>query len=206
MAVENQLQAGERILYRAAPSPLPLVPPAAVTLLAAGGALVLWRLAAERPSLEWTALAAAAVAVIALATAGVRHLTLRSRHSVVTDRRVLRQVGILTKVSTDSQLDKINNVELRQSLAGRLLGYGDVVVDTASESGSVPFPQIQRPLDFKKAILAAVEDYRGRHRLAAVPTVPIAFEQIRQLKQLLDDGLVSREEYEAKRKQLLDKV
>jgi uncharacterized membrane protein YdbT with pleckstrin-like domain len=209
MAVEKQLQVGEKVLYRAESSPLPLVPPIALAVVAGGGALFLWRMAAERPTLRWVALAAAAVALIALATAGVRHLILRSRHYVVTDRRVLRQVGILTKVSIDSQLEKINNVELRQPLAGRLLGYGDVVIDTASESGSVLFPQISRPLDFQRAILAAVEGNRGRHRNAAVPTVPIApigLDQIRQLKQLLDDGLISREEYEVKRKQVLDKA
>lgn len=212
MAVEKQLQVGEKVLYRAESSPLPLVPPLALAVVAGGGALFLWRMAAERPALRWAALAAAAVAVIALATAGVRHLILRSRHYVVTDRRVLRQVGILTKVSIDSQLEKINNVELHQPLAGRLLGYGDVVIDTASESGSVLFPQISRPLDFQRAILAAAESNRGRHRNAAVPTVPIApiapigLDQIRQLKQLLDDGLISREEYEVKRKQVLDKA
>lgn len=206
MAVEKQLQAGEKILYRAESSPLPLIPPLAVAVVAAAGALILWRLTGERPILQWAALAAGAVAVIALATAGVRYLILRSRHYVVTDRRVLRQVGILTRVSIDSQLEKINNVELRQPLTGRLLGYGDVVVDTASETGNVLFAQISRPLEFQQAILAAVEDYRGRHRHAAIPTVPIGLDQIRQLKQLLDDGLISPEEYAVKRKQVLDKV
>lgn len=206
MGLEDQLQVGEKILYRATPSPLPLLPPAALAAGAGIGAIVLWRLAGLHPWAFWLALASAAVAVVALAVAGGRYVILRSRIYAVTDRRVLRQVGILSKVSTDAALDKINNVEMRQSLLGRLLGFGDVEVDTASEVGSTVFPQIRHPAEFKRAVLSAAEAYRGRNRMASVPTATVGVEQIRQLKQLLDEGLVSREEYEAKRKKLLDTV
>lgn len=206
MGIEDQLQVAEKVLYRAAPSPLPLLPPAALAVGAGIGALVLWPLAGAHPWASWLALAGAAVAVVALGVAGVRYLILGTRIYAVTDRRVIRQVGILTKVSTDAALDKINNVEMRQSLLGRLLGFGDVEVDTASEVGSTVFPQIRHPVDFKRAVLQAAEAYRGRNRMASVPTATIGVEQIRQLKQLLDEGLISREEYEAKRKKLLDDV
>jgi uncharacterized membrane protein YdbT with pleckstrin-like domain len=206
MGIEEQLQVGERILYRATPNPLPLLPPAALAVVAGAGALVLRQLAKTHPTASWLALAGAALALVALGVAGIRYLTLSSRIYAVTDRRVIRQVGILSKLSTDAALDKINNVEMRQPLLGRLLGFGDVEVDTASEVGSTVFPQIRHPAEFKRAVLSAAEAYRGRSRMAAVPTATVGVEQIRQLKQLLDEGLVSREEYEAKRKRLLDEV
>jgi uncharacterized membrane protein YdbT with pleckstrin-like domain len=209
MAIEDQLQVGEKILYRAHPSLLPLVGPGGLAAMAGIGALLLGRLAAARSGPGWTALAAVAVAaavvaVVALVVTGVRYLVIRSRDYVVTDRRVIRQIGILSKVSTDASLDKINNVEMRQTLLGRLLDYGDVEIDTASEVGSTVFPQIRHPAELKRAVTAAADAYRQRGRQAAATPVPIGIEQIRHLKQLLDEGLITREEYEIKRRQLLD--
>lgn len=207
MAIEDQLQVGEKILYRAHPSLLPLAGPGGLAAVAGIGALLLWRLAAVRGEARGflgLALAAAAVALVALGITAARYLVIRSRQYGVTDRRVIRQVGILSKVSTDASLDKVNNVEMRQSFLGRLLDYGDVEVDTASEVGSTLFAQIRHPAELKRAVSAAGDAYRQRGRMAAAPTAPIGIEQIRHLKQLLDEGLISREEYEIKRRQLLD--
>jgi membrane protein YdbS with pleckstrin-like domain len=207
MAVADQLQVGEKILYRASSSLLPLTGPGALAAVAGIGALLLWRHShgsAEPRKWVWLALAAAALAVVGLLVAGARYLVIQSREYVVTDRRVIRQVGILSKVSTDASLDKVNNLEMRQSLLGRLLGFGDVEVDTASEVGSTLFPQISQPAEFKRAVTSAADAYRQRGRMAAAPTAPIGIEQIRHLKQLFDEGLISRDEYELKRRQLLD--
>ena len=80
-------------------------------------------------------------------------------------------MGILARRSVDSRLDKISNVEHRQTLWGRLLDFGDVEIDTASEQGETVFRSIGHPLAFKNAILAAAEQYRsaGRMPLAAAP-------------------------------------
>ncbi|HEY0782418.1 MAG TPA: SHOCT domain-containing protein, partial [Thermoanaerobaculia bacterium] len=101
-------------------------------------------------------------------------------------------------------IDKVTNVEHRQTLFGRLLGIGDVSVDTASGAGVAVFPRISRPLEWKRAIDAAAAAYRNRGAAPAA-SAPAASgaDKIRQLKQLLDDGLISQEEFEAKRKRLL---
>ena len=117
--------------------------------------------------------------------------------------RVIQQQGILSKRSMDSRLDKINNIEHRQSLWGRLLGYGDVEIDTASETGICRFNNVAHPVEFKRAILTAAEQYRAGGVPAAVAAAPSGAERMRQLKALLDDGLISKEEFEAKRRELL---
>ncbi len=108
----------------------------------------------------------------------------------------------------DSRLDKINNVEHRQTLWGRLLNFGNVEIDTASETGTAVFRKISHPLDFKRAIVAAAEQYRSANRggYVAAPSGPSGAERLRQLQALFDDGLISREEYEAKRQQLLSEL
>ena len=205
MSVEQQLQPGEEIVYRAHPTRVLLLPRAALAAVAAVAALVLLRL--HQPPYSTAGAGLLGVVALGLAlTALWRLLLLRAYEYALTTHRVIRQVGLFAKSSMDSRLDKINNVEHRQTLWGRLLSYGDVEIDTASEVGTVVFPGISHPLDFKRAILTAVEDYRNRPLRAAAPAAVSPAEKIRQLKGLLDEGLISPQEFEAKRRQLLEEM
>jgi len=221
MSVEEQLQPGEQILYRAQTTRISLAPRIALTALAALGALIAWH--------QKMAPLAVALVVIGLVL-GIwtlsRLVLLRSNEYIVTNLRLIQQTGLLTKRSMDVRLDKINNVEHRQTIWGRLLGFGDLEIDTASETGRALFPDIGHPLQFKRAILAAVEDYRGRaFRPVVMPPPPVQAvsptspaspasslsavppaDRIRQLKKLLDEGLISPQEFEAKRRQALDEM
>jgi membrane protein YdbS with pleckstrin-like domain len=200
MAIEDQLQTGEEILYRAYPTRLPLIPWVLGVAVALVGAGLAWNLMGNLP----LTLAAVAVALVLAAMALFKWIVLRSHDYVLTNRRVILEEGILGRRSMDASLGKINNVEHRQTLWGRLLGYGDLEIDTASEIGATRFPGISHPLDFKREILGAVEGYRvaGNAPPPAAAAVSPA-EKIRQLKGLLDEGLISPQEFEAKRKDLL---
>jgi len=136
----------------------------------------------------------------------VKLLVIRSNEHVLTNRRIIQQTGILNKRSMDAPLDKVNNVEHWQTLWGRILGYGDVEVDTASEHGATRFRNIRRPLEFKNAIVGAAEAYRARRFGPPVAAGPSGAERLRQLKALFDDGLISAEEFEAKRRKLLEEI
>jgi uncharacterized membrane protein YdbT with pleckstrin-like domain len=201
MAIEDQLQSGEEILYRANLTRLPLVPWVLGLALALVGAGLAWNLLGSEP----LALAAGAVALVLLGFTLFKLLVLRSHDYVLTNRRVILEEGIVSRRSMDASLGKINNVEHRQTLWGRLLGYGDVEIDTASETGTTRFAGISRPLDFKREILGATELYRQAGAVlpvaAAAPLSPA--EKIRQLKGLLDEGLISPQEFEVKRRELL---
>jgi len=211
MSVEDQLQPGEEVLLRAYTTRISLLPRIALTAIPAIGAMVALH-AGQRPLA-----AVLGVITLVLGVWTLWHLVLlRANEYVLTTHRLIQQTGILTKRSMDVRLDKVNNVEHRQTLWGRILGFGDLEIDTASETGHALFPKISHPLDFKRAILGAVEDYRSRiFRPAAVPsptpsapTAPAAppAERIRQLKKLLDEGLISPQEFEAKRQRLLEEV
>jgi uncharacterized membrane protein YdbT with pleckstrin-like domain len=203
MRIEAQLQPGEEILYRAYVTRLTLAPLVVVMVLALGIAAAAWFQLQNAPG----ALIALAVAVLAGLVFAWKDFVRRANDYVLTNHRLIQEVGILSRRSMDSRLDKINNVEHRQTLWGRLLSYGDVEIDTASETGAAVFRNVSHPLEFKNAILAAAEQYRagGRMPLAA-PAGPSGAERMRQLKTLLDDGLISPEEYEAKRRDLLTQL
>lgn len=217
MAVEEQLQPGEEILYRAHPTQLPLIPWCVACALSLGVAAFAW----GTWDLPPVAMATGILGAVFLAVILIKRAVLRSHDYVLTNRRVIQEEGILSRRSMDASLGKINNVEHRQTLWGRLLGYGDVEIDTASETGTTRFAQINHPVEFKRAVLGAAEEYRVRSPMlgglpggmpmavpvaaAAVPE-PSPAERIRQLKGLLDEGLISPQEFEAKRRALLERI
>ena len=202
MAIQDQLQPGEEIVYVAHVSRISLVPWWVALALVVVGGLVGWNMMRNVP----LGLTAAALALILLVMIGGKLLVLRTTEHVLTNRRILQQVGVLAKRSMDAPLDKINNVEHWQSLWGRLLHFGDVEIDTASEHGATRFRNISHPLEFKNAITGAVDAFRTGRFAPAVAAGPSGAERLRQLKQLLDEGLVSPEEFEVKRKRLLEEM
>lgn len=202
MAVQDQLQPGEEIVYVAHVTRISLIPWAAALVLVVVGGAVAYQLTGEMAVSIATVVAALVIAGIIL----VKNLVLRSNEHVLTNRRMIQQTGILNKRSMDAPLDKVNNVEHWQTVWGRILGYGDVEIDTASEHGATRFRHIRRPLELKGAIVAATEAYRSRRFAPVAPTLPSGADRIRQLKALLDDGLISAEEFEMKRRQLLEEI
>jgi hypothetical protein len=212
VSLRDHLQEGEQILYRAYPSRVPLVPPLTLAAVGALAGLVAWNLSGRQQG--WVLALGGVVVGVALLWALARYVELAANQYVLTDRRLLRIRGIISQSSMDSYLDKVNNVEHHQTFWGRLLGYGDVEIDTAG--GAEVFPRIGQPLAFKRAVDGAILAYRrapaGQPAAATAAVSPspspssAAAERIRQLKRLLDDGLISPAEFEAKRKQLLDQI
>jgi hypothetical protein len=206
MAVDQHLQPGEEILYRAHPSRIPLIPPlAGVVLAVLAGVLILRLVPPGNDGAVW--IGVAIPVVLLLAVAGMRYLRLISREYILTNQRLVHQEGLLAKRSIDSYLSKINNIEYSQTFWGRLLGYGDLRIDTANADEPSVFPGIADPLGFKRAISTAAESFLAgglRPTVAAAP--PSGAERLRQLKGLLDDGLITQAEFDAKRKQLLDDI
>lgn len=202
MGFEEQLQPGEEVVYRAHVTRISLVPWIAGLVLVLVGAAVGWQLTPE-PAIP---IAAGVLAVFLAVMILVKLVVLRSFEHVLTNRRMIQQVGVFNKRSMDAPLDKVNNVEHWQTLWGRILGYGDVEIDTASEHGATRFHNISHPLEFKNAIVGATEAYRSSRFAPAAPAAPSGAERLRQLKALLDDGLISQEEFEVKRRKLVEEI
>ena len=64
---------------------------------------------------------------------------------VVTSRRVLQSEGVVNKRVVDSSLEKINDAVLSQSIFGRMFGFGDLDILTASESGISRLRMLRQP-------------------------------------------------------------
>jgi uncharacterized membrane protein YdbT with pleckstrin-like domain len=134
------------------------------------------------------------------------YLAWRSRQYILTDRRVVIQKGVLSITSFDAPLDKINNVFHQQSLMGRLLKYGEVGLETASEQGTTIFEFLSKPLDFKNHIVRQRELYRSDSYAAGGVAQPSIPQLIEELASLRSRNIISETEFQEKKRSLLEKI
>jgi uncharacterized membrane protein YdbT with pleckstrin-like domain len=129
-----------------------------------------------------------------------------SRQYIVTDWRVIQISGYFSKEVTDSSLEKVNDVKLEQSFLGRLFDYGDLEILTASELGVNQFSYVGQPIRLKTAMLNAKEKLEhGQAGLGHRSEVDIAG-PIEQLDNLRGQGLLTEEEFQQQKAQVLAKL
>ena len=129
---------------------------------------------------------------------------------VITNRRVMQIAGIINKNVTDSSLEKVNDVKMNQSFWGRIFNFGDIEILTASELGVNQFKRIGEPIQFKTTMLNAKEDldfdndhiksHPPRENEEDVPRMIVELDHLRK------NGILTDEEFEAKKNQLLAKL
>lgn len=132
-------------------------------------------------------------------------ITWSSRKYVVTNRRVMQIKGVFNKNTTDSSLEKVNDVKLAQSFLGRIFNFGDIEILTASELGANLFRKIANPIHFKTSMLNAkvkLEDM-GRDDGDKPLDIPATINQLDKLRQ---QGILSEEEFVRKKNDLLAKL
>jgi hypothetical protein len=99
-----------------------------------------------------------ALVVVGLAWFGWQVLVWQNEQFVLTNRRVLRLTGVLNKTVMDSSLEKINDAVLTESVFGRIFGFGDLEIQTASESGIDRLRMLRDAPGFKRAMLDSKHD------------------------------------------------
>jgi uncharacterized membrane protein YdbT with pleckstrin-like domain len=133
-------------------------------------------------------------------------LVWRNKAYIVTNRRVIQISGVFNKDVVDSSLEKVNDVKMSQSFFGRMFGYGDIEILTASELGVNLFHEINQPVEFKQAMLNAKErmgfDEMGA-AARATEDIPLL---IARLDDLRKKGILSEAEFQQKKAELLAKM
>lgn len=159
-----------------------------------------------------------AVAVLAaLGWFGWTYLRWVTTNFVITTDRLISRSGVFSRSGIEIPLEKINTVFFRQSLFERLIRSGDLEIESASEEGTQEFADIRRPLNVQNEIYRQMEDNENRkldrvgtgidNRIAAAvsggPSIP---EQIAQLDELRQRGILTQAEFEAKKQELLRRL
>ena len=114
----------------------------------------------------------------------------------------------------DLPIDKVDSIMRSTSFYNKLTGGNTVAIRSAS--GLIKFPWVQNADEFVNATLAKIEEYKKTVKndsqeliKAVASTVPAnnsAATKIKELKDLLDQGLISQDEFESKRVELLNKM
>jgi uncharacterized membrane protein YdbT with pleckstrin-like domain len=154
-----------------------------------------------------------------LAWFGWRYLRWITTNFVVTTDRLIYRHGVLSKHGIEIPLDRVNTVFFRQSIFERIVGAGDLVIESASETGRQRFSNVRKPSAVQNEIYRQIEanenrkyDRVGVSAAAGTSTAPRADDtasipaQIRQLDELRKQGLITEEEFARKKQQLLDRM
>jgi uncharacterized membrane protein YdbT with pleckstrin-like domain len=147
-------------------------------------------------------------------TTGTRDVLIWSHHQyIITNLRVMQISGIFNKNVIDSSLDKVNDIKMSQSAMGRMFGYGDIEILTASELGVNLFKKIDNPVKFKAALINAKAYLEHAGEEAPAPEVVPATESkgeipvmITKLAELRAQGILTEVEFQQKKSELLAKL
>jgi uncharacterized membrane protein YdbT with pleckstrin-like domain len=77
-----------------------------------------------------------------------------STELAVTNRRIIHKTGFLSRTTSEMNREKVESVDVQQSLTGRIFGYGTVLVRGVGSTWE-PFAHIANPLAFRSSITAA---------------------------------------------------
>ena len=196
------------------------------SILALAGAVALGLVAI---ALEWPSAVKIAIALLVLVTLlwfGWRELQLITTNFVLTTDRVIYRYGVVSKRGVEIPLERINAITFEQAFWERLLGLGDLVVQSAAEGSDSRFENVRRPNKVQNEIYLQMEGNENRKydRISdsvhsatqaaaaqagpapAAPAQASIADQINQLAQLRDAGHISPEEFEAKKAELLGRM
>jgi uncharacterized membrane protein YdbT with pleckstrin-like domain len=126
---------------------------------------------------------------------------------VVTSLRVIDEYGLFNHYAIESPLDKINNVSFSQTLWGRQMGYGNVMIQTAAGRRATTYFGVENPNELKDTITTMQEEYKktaGHEQATAFAGVANGRQQINntsiadeleKIYELKQKGILTEDEY-----------
>ena len=160
MRKEDSLSEGERSVLRLHPHwktvlrPILLV----ILVLAAVGALVYFR----RHVPPAAFLGSGVLAIIVLIAVAIPVLRWQTTTYELTTRRLRLRRGILSRTGRDFPLIRISDVSFTHGLIDRLLGCGQLIVESAGEHGQLVLSEIPHVEMVQATLFQLVEDEQQR--------------------------------------------
>lgn len=125
---------------------------------------------------------------------------------VLTTERLITRSGMIARSGIEIPLENINNVLFSQNILERFLRAGDLLIESAGESGQSPFENIPRPDEFQSQ-LYKVREQRTKSLAREEGGDPEdATQQLERLARLYREGVLTDEEFEAAKLTLLGDI
>jgi uncharacterized membrane protein YdbT with pleckstrin-like domain len=169
------------------------------------------------------------VVITALWLAG-RMVRWFSTSLVVTTGRIVQRSGVLARRGLELRLERVNQLSYHQSLTGRVLRTGELLVEMGGEMGVVAFDHVPRPAVVQSLITEQIDALHRRSRRPAEVGVSVngaatvgadtppegteavvgpppgersVGERLVELHELRRRGIVTDDEFQAKKADLL---
>jgi uncharacterized membrane protein YdbT with pleckstrin-like domain len=159
--VERHLLPNEKVVYKTRLHWVLFAKPALVTLLG----LVVTVALGVLTRMEWLWYASLLVILAGVAWNLVEAVELLTSEFAVTTTRLIFKVGLIGRYTTELLLGKVESIGVQQTLLGRLLNYGDLVV-TGTGGVREVFPRVHDPIGFRnhvqEASVRAFDPERGQ--------------------------------------------
>ena len=143
--------------------------------------------------------------VVALLNFLVKLLGWSNTNFVLTSDRVITRRGVLTKSGIEIPLERINTVFFDQRIFERMVGAGDLGIESAGERGTETFENVRKPAIVQREIYVQMEDNENRKfdRVRAPAAEVSPADELARFYALLQQGAISPAEYEAQKARLL---
>ena len=153
--------------------------------------------------LVYVALAAIALTAIWTVT---RYLKWITTNFVITSDRLIFRHGVVGKMGIEIPLERVNNVNFNQTAFERLIGAGDLLIESGGEDGQQRFTDVRKPQKVQNLVHAQVEAksrQRGGYAAAASAPATDVASQLEKLEGLYQRGSLTAAEFEAQKQRLL---
>jgi uncharacterized membrane protein YdbT with pleckstrin-like domain len=151
--------------------------------------------------------AAGVLALVGVVRFAWTYLKWRNTHFVVTTDRLIYRSGVVAKKGKEIPLERINDIAFNQTIFERMVGAGDLLIESGGEQGQQRFTNVRRPHEVQNEIYRQIErsSARDMDRMAGRRQLSIP-EQIEKLDDLRQRGIISQADFDAKKAQLLDQM
>lgn len=146
----------------------------------------------------WAAMIAIVASALWLVSRYGRWLT---THFVITNRRIIFRTGLLTKRGIEIPIDRVNTVHFHQGVWERVVGVGDLLIESGGETGQQRFTDIRQPDRVQRVIHAEMEARERRVHRGDAP-IDVA-DQLEKLESMLIRGTLTPEEFDRQKQRLL---
>jgi len=148
--IDEILQPGEKVLYSTNAHWMFYLPAIVAWIVTLAFLVVSRMVVADTPMLLCLSLAAIS-AIIALYWTGMAWFRRATTETDVTNFRIVHKTGFIKRRTFEMSLDKVESVDVNQSILGRIMNYGDVTIMGVGE-GKETIKTIASPLAFRNSI------------------------------------------------------
>jgi uncharacterized membrane protein YdbT with pleckstrin-like domain len=153
-----------------------------------------------RTALGWVSLGALVLSALFLIH---RYSKWSTTNFVITSDRIIYRTGVIAKSGMEMPLERVNNVMSNQSIFERLVGAGDLLIESGGEDGQQRFTDIRNPQRVQNLIHAQMEANEAR-KFGGHAQVNDVATQLEKLEGMLTRGTLTQAEFDDQKRRLFE--